>query len=82
MLIPKGYALAEIPQSVKLSNPSAEYEYAVIAKQQDDLTLLTVSRRFIKRKTFVEPSEFQAYKEFYSKAVREDRRQLLLKKTQ
>ncbi len=80
MLIPKGYVLAEIPQSISLTNPSAEYEYVVLAKQQEDLTLLTISRRFIKKKTFIEPGEYLSFKEFYSKAVREDRRQLLLKK--
>ena len=80
MLIPKGYTLAEIPQSVHLSDPSAEYDYKVLAKEQNDLQFLTVSRTFIKKKTFIESSEYQSYKEFYSKAVREDRRQLLLKR--
>ena len=35
-----------------------------------------------KKKTFIEPNEYQEYKVFYSKAVREDRRQLLLKKVE
>jgi tetratricopeptide (TPR) repeat protein len=82
MIIPKGYMLAEIPQSVNYSNPSAEYTFSVMVKEKDGMTLLTASRRFIKKKTFIEPSEYQEYKSFYSKAVREDRRQLLLKKVE
>ena len=80
MIIPKGYALAEIPQSVNYSNSSADYAFSVMAKEKDGLTLLTATRKFIKKKTFIEPNEYQEYKVFYSKAVREDRRQLLLKK--
>ncbi len=82
MIIPKGYVLAEIPQSVNYVNPSAEYAFSVMVKEKDGLTLLTASRTFIKKKTFIEPKEYQEYKAFYSKAVREDRRQLLLKKVE
>jgi hypothetical protein len=32
MIIPKGYALAEIPQSVNYSNSSADYAFSVMAK--------------------------------------------------
>lgn len=82
MIIPKGYTLAEIPQSVTLSNASADYAFTVMVKEKEGLTILTTSRRFIKKKTFIEPSEYQEFKTFYAKAVREDRRQLLLKKVE
>jgi hypothetical protein len=82
MIIPNGYVLAEIPQSVNYSNSSADYAFSVMVKEKDGLTLLTAKRKFIKKKTFIEPNEYQEYKVFYSKAVREDRRQLLLKKVE
>jgi tetratricopeptide (TPR) repeat protein len=82
MIIPKGYALAEIPQSVVYENSAADYSFSVMLKENQGLTMLTAKRIFIKKKTFIEPNEYQEYKTFYAKAVREDRRQLLLKKVE
>jgi len=80
MLIPKGYMLAEVPQSIRLSHAAADYEFSVLANEREGISMLTVTRKFIKKKTFIESSEYQSFKDFYAKAVREDRRQLLLKK--
>ena len=80
MILPQNYTLLEVPSPVELKCPAAEYSYSITKSTQGNLDLLTAKRRYIQTKTFIEPEEYDNYKQFYSKALKEDRRQLLLVK--
>jgi hypothetical protein len=80
MILPQNYTLLEVPSPVELTCPAAEYSYSITKSKQGNLDLLTAKRRYIQTKTFIEPEEYENYKQFYSKALKEDRRQLLLVK--
>jgi hypothetical protein len=41
---------------------------------------ITARRRFIQHKEILKPEEYAAYKDFYSKVLKEDTRQILLTK--
>jgi tetratricopeptide (TPR) repeat protein len=80
VLLPAGYEPVELPAPINLSHKTAEYSYALKSEKQGNMTILKATRRFIQKMTYVEPQDYQEFKEFYNKAVKEDRRQILLKK--
>jgi hypothetical protein len=73
---PAGYTLQEVPKSTKLSTALGEYSVTYKAAKGE----LLGERAYILTRTIVEPEEYLAFKEFYNEALREDNRQLLLKK--
>jgi hypothetical protein len=76
MTFPKGYTLDELPKSITLSNPVGEYTVTYKRTKGG----LVCTRTMLYKKATVEPEEYSAFKEFFNDALREDNRQILLKK--
>ena len=76
VILPAGYTVQEVPNSVSLSSPAGTYrvEYK-LAKGE-----LSGTRTFATLKPIVNPDDYAAYKKFYNEALKEDDRQLLLQK--
>jgi tetratricopeptide (TPR) repeat protein len=74
---PLGYTLQEVPRARTLSNSAGTYsvEYKKSAGE------LLGTRMLVYKKSDVNPDEYLEYKKFYNEALKEDNRQLLLKKT-
>jgi tetratricopeptide (TPR) repeat protein len=73
---PAGYAMQEVPKSMTLSNSAGTY----IVKYKQSKGELIGTRTLIFKKPEVNPDEYLEYKKFYNAALKEDNRQLLLKK--
>jgi hypothetical protein len=73
---PPGYDLQEVPKSVAMSNALATYSVEYKHSKGE----LTATRTFYHKKPEVGPEEYAQYKKFYNDALKEDSRQLLLKK--
>jgi len=73
---PAGYALKEVPRSVKLSDSAATYTVEYRYSRGE----LVGTRKLVYRKTVVNPGGYAGFKKFYNEAVKEDNRHLLLKK--
>ncbi len=73
---PAGYTLQEVPKTRILSNGVGTYsvEYKRSAGE------LLGTRMLVYKKSDVNPDEYPEYKKFYNEALKEDNRQLLLKK--
>ena len=65
-----------MPKSVTSSNPAGTYRVEYKASKGK----LTGTRVFVQNKVIVTPDEYQSYKKFYNEALKEDNRQLLLKR--
>ncbi len=73
---PKGYAVEGLAPKVRLSSPAAEY--SVVYKLSGNSLLAT--REFIRKKNTVSPEEYAAYRKFYNDVLKEDTRQIVLRK--
>ncbi|MBI5470712.1 MAG: DUF3857 domain-containing protein [Ignavibacteriae bacterium] len=74
--LPRGYVVDELVPKVNLSSNVAEYNIAYTMKAGT----LTATRQFIRKKSSVEPAEYLAYKKFYNDALKEDERQIVLRR--
>lgn len=74
--LPKGFLVEGFSPMVRFSSPAAEYTatYKLIGGS------LLASREFIRKKSRVEPDEYAAYKKFYTDVLREDGKQIVLRK--
>ena len=61
---------------MKLSSPVADY--SVTYKLSGNSFVAT--REFVVKKSIVHPDEYSAYKKFYNDALKEDERQMVLRK--
>jgi cytochrome c-type biogenesis protein CcmH/NrfG len=76
MALPAGYAPVDLPPSVKLTSAFADYavNYSFAAGR------LNAKRELVVKKTVVPPEAYAEFKKFYNSIVKEDARQILLKK--
>lgn len=74
--LPKGFTVEEVPARVRLNSNVAEYS---LAFKRSGNTLVA-TREFIRKKSRVEPEEYSAYKKFYNDALKEDEKQIVLRK--
>ncbi|MBX2991575.1 MAG: DUF3857 domain-containing protein [Bacteroidetes bacterium] len=74
--LPKGYVVEGLPPKAKLTSEAAEY--SVSYKLSGGALLAT--REFIRKKNTVLPEEYAAYRKFYNDALKEDTRQIVLRK--
>jgi hypothetical protein len=74
--LPKGYTLHEVPKPLALSNAAGEYAVMYELKKRE----IIAKRTLIFKKPSIAPEEYLSFKQFYNEALREDNRQLLLKK--
>ncbi len=74
--LPRGYEPVAIPSPVKLSSAIAEYsmKYSFTGGK------LIAERRFINKKSVVQPEEYAQFKSFHNSVIKEDGRQLLLRR--
>ncbi|WP_210463773.1 tetratricopeptide repeat protein [Rufibacter roseolus] len=75
MSLPAKKALAEVPQSVKLTCPVAEY--SLTYKKVKDQLVFTRELRFTK--DIIQPQQMAEFQAFYKKVIAADARQLALK---
>lgn len=76
VMFPAGYALKEVPRSVRLSDSAATYRVEYKYSKGE----LNATRTIVYLKSVVSPAGYASFKKFYNEAVKEDNRQLLLKK--
>ncbi|MEO8168608.1 MAG: hypothetical protein ABI623_10190, partial [bacterium] len=74
--LPKGFVVEDIVPNVKYSSPVADY--SVSYKLSGGSLLAT--REFIQKKNRVQPEEYAAYKKFYNDALKEDTKQIVLRR--
>lgn len=75
--LPAGYAPMDLPNVVEYASPIGDYSvrYSFVAGA------LNGRRVLINRKSVVSPEEYADFKKFYNNVVKEDSRQILLKKS-
>jgi hypothetical protein len=76
ILLPKGYVVEDLTRKANFSSPVAEY--SVTYKLTG--TKLVAMREYIQKKNIVTPDEYAAYKKFYYDALKEDTKQMVLRK--
>jgi tetratricopeptide (TPR) repeat protein len=74
--VPQGYQPVDLPKGVSLKSPVAEYslKYSFSGEK------LIAQRRYINKKLVVSTDEYPEFKGFYNSVVKEDTRQILLKR--
>ncbi len=74
--LPADYVPLDVPKSRKMSSPIAEYtvDYSYSSG------VLKAKRVFVHKKTLVETNQYEEFKKFYNTVVKEDAKQILLKK--
>ena len=74
--LPQGFAPLETTPPVRLTAPEADYtvQYEYLAG------VLTARRQLIIKKSEVSPEDYAAFRKFYNALVKEDSRQILLKR--
>lgn len=74
--LPKGFVLEDVVPKVRYASPVADYSvtYKVFGGS------LLATRVFIQKKNTVQPEEYAAYKKFYNDALKEDTKQIVLRK--
>lgn len=77
IMLPAGYAPLQLPPDVKLASAFADYavQYSFAAGR------LKARRELVVKKNVVAPEEYAEFKKFYNSIVKEDARQILLKRT-
>jgi hypothetical protein len=75
IILPEGMHPVESSYEQEYSSPAADYRISVSFKDGR----LHAVRTMIYKTREVKPVDFQAYKEFYTKAMRADNKQFLLK---
>lgn len=74
---PPQFQLLELPASLELTNPVAEYSLKF--SQNEDGSLLA-ERMVVTRNQYISPKDYPAFKSFFSQTVNFDKRPLLLKR--
>lgn len=76
--LPAQYRPVDLPAPSRISSESGEYtlEFSMESNR------LRAKRRYIYKSSYVEAGDYDAYKKFYNRIVKEDSRQILLKKTE
>ena len=74
--LPKGYMIDELVPRVQLSSDVAQYSVTYKLKGGT----LVATREFVRKKSTVDPAEYFAYKKFYNDALKEDERQVVLRR--
>lgn len=74
--LPKGYVVEDIVPKVKLTSPAADY--AVTYKVSGGT--LVATREFVRKTNIVPPDEYAVFKKFYNDALKEDTRQIVLRR--
>jgi tetratricopeptide (TPR) repeat protein len=74
--LPEDFEPLDVPKSKKLTSPIAEYsvDYSFSG------SVLKAKRVFIHKKTLVDTTQYDDFKKFYNTVVKEDAKQILLKK--
>jgi Transglutaminase-like superfamily/Domain of Unknown Function with PDB structure (DUF3858) len=73
--LPTGKVLAEVPKNTKLTCPVAEYSLTY-TKQGNKLI---ATREFKVKKEYMEVAEYETFKDFFTKVMEADTKQLVLK---
>ena len=74
--LPKGYVAEDLAPKVRYTSPVADYSVTYKLSGSS----LVATREFVQKKNIVQPDEFAAYKKFYNDALKEDTRQIVLRK--
>lgn len=74
--LPKGVVVEELPKRTSVNSSVAEH--SITYKLSGNA--LVATRLFVRKKSRVEPEEYSAYKKFYNDALREDEKQIVLRK--
>jgi len=75
--LPNGYELVEMPSNVTLTSSVADYSLTFTFSQG----IITARRQVTNKKALVAPDEYQEFKKFFASVIKEDDRQLLIRKT-
>jgi hypothetical protein len=76
LTIPKGKTLVEIPKNIKYECPAADFE---IQFETSGKSVLTATRKFIKKKDTVTPEEYADFKQFITDVSAADNKQYAIK---
>ncbi|WCO02161.1 DUF3857 domain-containing protein [Psychroserpens ponticola] len=78
MMIPEGYAIESLPESVKYQFNGTDGEFTYLAKENGNFIQFIVSLDL--NKTLILPSEYEQFKEFYQLMIEKQTEQVVLKK--
>lgn len=78
IILPDGYMLTDLPAPLRISSKAGDYtlEFSLTGNT------LKAKRRYVYLRSYIGVDEYEQYKKFYNKIVKEDGRQILLKKTE
>lgn len=74
--LPKGYLPFSMEAGQNYECANASYKTELSFKDG----VITATRQFVRKTSTVEPKEYQAFKSFYTKALKADKQQILIKK--
>lgn len=74
--LPKGIVVEELPKRTRFTGSAADHSITYTLSGNS----LVATRLSVRKKNRIEPEEYTAYKKFYNDALREDEKQLVLRK--
>jgi len=78
VMIPEGYAVESLPESVKYEFNISDGEFTYIAKQNGNFIQFVIS--FDLNKTLILPEEYEQFREFFQLMIEKQNEQVVLKK--
>ena len=78
IMLPDGYAIETMPESVKYQFNISDGEFTYLARQNGNMLQVTISLDL--NKTLVLPTDYEQYKKFYQLMIEKQTEKVVLKK--
>ena len=78
IMLPDGYTIETLPESVKYQFNISDGEFTYLARQNGNMLQFTISLDL--NKTLVLPSDYEQYKKFYQLMIEKQTEKVVLKK--